>query len=288
MVETNITFTLDGPKLKEAVPLLDVLVSLQEFHYIIDKAYLSTTKSKRISSNDRKYYSIIATDFKKGSFITELQLFAVATVQTLPNIPGATYKDIWTVAKGSYDFLKALAEKRSGGVEPIINITGNVNAPIIIGNQITISETVFNSADRSEPNFKKITSVIKPGEIDLISSFDSDGVGFELTEKDKNLFNPKTTLDKEVFTIECDIYKYDKISRAGRMQVFERQSIPPREYPFKPVRSSDSYLFIQAMAKRSVKVNVMKEIEIHTTGVERIAALRVVSIDDFKMPGLFD
>ncbi len=146
----------------------------------------------------------------------------------------------------------------------------------------------FNAADKSEPNFKKITSVIKPGEIDLISSFDSEGVGFKLTEEDKNLFNPKTKLDKEVFTIECDIYKYDKISRAGRMQVFERQSIPPREYPFKPVRSSDSFLFIQAMAKRSVKVNVMKEIEIHTTGVERIAALRVVSIDDFKIPGLFD
>ena len=49
--ETNITFTLDGPKLKKAVPLLDVVVSLQEFHHIIDKAYLSTSNNKRISSS---------------------------------------------------------------------------------------------------------------------------------------------------------------------------------------------------------------------------------------------
>lgn len=288
MEQTNITFTIDGPKLKDSVPLLDVLTSLQEFHHIVDKAYLATTKNKRILSGDRSRYTILATDFKKGSFITELLLITAATVQTLPSIPGASYKDIWEIAKGSYDFLKTLAEKRSSGVEPVINIEGSVNAPIIIGNNITISETVFNAADRSEPNFKKITAVIKPGEIDRISSFNQEGFGFELTEKDKDLFNPRTKLDKEVINIECDINKYDKVSRTGRMLVFEGQPISPREYPFKPIKVSDSHLFIHAMAKRSVKVNVIKEIEVHTTGAERIAALRVVSIDEFKIPSLFD
>lgn len=284
---TTVKFKMDGPKLQETIPLRELIIALTEFQNIIDKSYLCTINSRRLHNKDRKNYDIVATDFKKGSLSAEFQILTASIVQALPNVPFDTYKNVWEIAKGSYDLLKAIAEKRSSGVEPVINITGNVHAPIIIGNNINISETVFNAADRTERNFKKLTKIINPGEIDYIQSFDTGENGFKLTYKDKALFNPKTTLDKEVHSIECDIFKYDKESRIGRMRVFEGQSIPSREYQFQPILSRDGYLFIQAMAQESVRVNVMKEIEIHTTGVERISALRVVSVEGFSEPTLF-
>jgi len=273
-----IRFKIDGPRFKNGIPLREALSALSEFQTIIDKSYLATINSNKLYPSDRKNYAIIATDIGKGSLTAELQIVVAAAIQTLPNIPIETYKNVWEITKGAYDFLKEVALKRSSGVEPVITVSGNVNAPIIIGNNITISNTAFNAADRTEPNFKKMTSLINPGEIDYIESFDESGSGFQLTAVDKNLFNPKTRLDKEVFTIDCDIYKYDKESHVGKMRVFDGQSIPARDYQFKPILSRDGHLFIHAMAQQSVKLQVMKEIEVHTTGVERIFSLRVVSI----------
>lgn len=282
-----IKFKMDGPRFKEAIPLREVIVALTEFQSIIDKSYLATVNRNRLTPQDKKNYAIVATDIGKGSLTADIQIFVATAVQTLPHVPFETYKNIWEIVKGSYDFLKALAVKRSSGVEPVINIAGSNNAPIIIGNNITISNTVFTAADRAESHFKKITSIINPGEIDYIQSFDGEGLGFKMTMEDKNLFHPKTRLDKEVFTVECDIYKYDKVSHIGRVRVFEGQALPAMDYQFRPILNSDGYLFIQAMGMQSVRLNVMREIEIHTTGVERISSLRVASIEGMSEPTLF-
>lgn len=286
---TTIKFKMDGPKLKESIPLREVIIALTEFQHIVDKSYLCATKSKRLYDRDRKNYDIIATDFRKGSLSAEFQILTASVVQALPNIPFDAYKNIWEIAKGSYDLLKAIAVKRSSGVEPVINITGNVNAPIIIGNNININETVFNAADRNEPHFKKMTAIIDPKQIDYIESFDGSGMGFKLTESDRNLFHPKTKLDREILPIECDIYKYDKDSRIGKLRVFEGQVIPARDYTFKPILADSGYRFIHAMTKMSIKLDIMREIEVHTTGLERVSALHVVNIhDEFSQPSLFD
>lgn len=283
-----IQFKMDGPALVDAMPLREVIVALTEFQHIVDKSYLCCTGGKKLSYSDRKNYAIVATDFRKGSFSADMQLIVAAAAPLLPHVTVSNVKDIWEVVKGAYDLLKTIAEMRSSGVEPVITVDGDMNAPVIVGNNITISNTVFCAADRTEPNFKKITSIIDPRSVEFIESFDEERSGFRLTEEDKNLFHPKTRLEKDVFTIECDIFKFDKESRVGRLRVFEGQAIPAIEYKFKPILAEISYQFIQAMGRRSIKLNVMKEIEIHTTGIERISSLRVVSVDGFSEPGLFE
>lgn len=287
MEKIDIEFRIDGPKLKETIPLLEVITALQEFHTIIDKSYLAKTGIYKITGKDRTNYSIVATNIRKGSFVADLQIAMFSAAQFLPNISGLSYKELWQISKNSYEFLKSLAKMRSSGIEPIINI-GNNNAPIIIGNNITISNTVFNAADRSEPHFKRLTSIIKPNEVNYISCFDSDQYGFKLTIEDKDLFNPRTRLDRELFTIVGNIFKFNKESKIGKLRVFDKQSIPGGEYNFKPIIAAESIKYILSMAKQSVTINVHRELEVHTTGVERIAFLHVVSIDGFEEPGLFD
>ncbi|WP_243373805.1 hypothetical protein [Geotalea sp. SG265] len=276
----QIEFKIAGPGFKKEMPLQDILAGLQEFQTILDKSYLAVTNGHRMFARDRFNLSLQVKDFRRGSFVADLQLLCLAVAQTLPNFPGIQIKDVWDVAKNSYDFLKLLATKRSEGVEPNITVNGDNLAPIIIGNNITISNVVFAAADRSEPNFKKLTSLIRKDHIDTISTLSADNYGIVVTESDKKLFNPKTIIDRKIFTIECNIIRYDKFSRRGKLFLYDGQEIPAREYQFKQVRSGDSSRLILAMAREKVVVEIHKEIEIHTSGVERISSLLIMNFVD--------
>ncbi|HEY6872395.1 MAG TPA: hypothetical protein VI298_06690 [Geobacteraceae bacterium] len=273
----HIEFKIEGPAFREEMPLHDILAGLQEFQSILDRSYLAVINGHRMFARDRYNFNIQVNEFKRGSFAADLQLVCLAAAQTLPNFPGIQIKDIWDVAKNAYDFLKLLATKRSEGIEPEITIGGDNLAPIIVGNNITISNVVFAAADRAEPNFKKLTSLIQKGHIDTISTLSADNYGIVVTESDKKLFNPKTIIDREMFTIECNIIRYDKFSKRGKLFVYDNQDIPPKEYQFKQVRAGDSNRLIMAMAKERVTIEVHKEIEVHTSGVERISSLLVMN-----------
>ena len=283
----KVKFDIEGPALKNSVPLIEVITALHEFHFIVDKAWLAKSNMKRIPKN-RDNYGIVATDFRRASFHADLIINATAVAVSLPGISAVAYKDLWEVVKSSYDFLKVLFEKRRSGVEPVITVGGDVNAPIIVGNNITVNHTVMTAADSSERHFRRLTNLVNPKVIDSISSFDTNGVGFSLTKQDKELFNPKTRLDPDIITIQCNIYKFDKNSNYGKVTVFAGQAIPPCDYSFAAVRTSDSAQFIEAMLKSSVEIKAMREIEVHATGVERISALRVVTVCGLGQRGLFE
>jgi len=40
----DVTFKMDGPLLKESIPVIEVITAIQEFHFLIDKAYLTMKK----------------------------------------------------------------------------------------------------------------------------------------------------------------------------------------------------------------------------------------------------
>ncbi|MGD9687563.1 MAG: hypothetical protein AB7U43_11385 [Desulfobacter sp.] len=286
--ETCLTFRMDGPRFNDGIPLFETLTAMHEFHNIIDKAWLAKTNCKRISYKDRRNYGMTASEFRRGSFEADIVLYAAATMNVLPNLSAETAGTIWDITTYSFNLLKEVFLKRSEGKEPKIIVGGDNLAPVVVGSNITVNNTILIAADQSEKSFKKLAKMVSPGAIDSISSLDAYGDGFCLSESDKHLFNPRTRIDNEVITIDCDIFKYDKNSNNGKLTVFEGQRIPAREYSFNPVRYSDSSQFIAAMGRSSVKVHVLREIEIHTTGAERISSLRIVSIDDFKHPGLFD
>ena len=278
----DVTFKMDGPLLKESIPVIEVITAIREFHFLIDKAYLTMKKLPRMSPKERQHYSIMATDFKKGSFEADLQIAVIAAAAQLwPGVSSLSPKELWEIAKNSYDFLKILFTMRGTGVEPKVRVEGDNNhVTVIEDSTIVINQTVYDAADRSEPHLKKLTSIIEPGQIDRITSLDNQGKGIVLTEKENKLFNPKTKIDKETITLKCDIIRFDKIAKKGKLHVFEGQGIPTGEYTFKPISSREVIGFILSMAKKVVTITALKEIEIHTTGVERIAALHVASIEE--------
>ena len=260
--EANVQFKIEGPVFKKGIPLLEVTTALQEFHFIIDKSYLVKTGQFKMSSKERETFTIVATELRKGSFIADLQLLMFLSNPFLPNIYEFNAKELWEISKSAYDYLKALFTMRSSGVEPKIKVEGNNYAPLINnegGGTIIVNNTVYNVADRAEGHFKKLTSVIKEGKTDFISALDEWEKGFILTPKERDLFNPKTQMEKDVITLEVDIFRYDKDSNTGKLRVNDGEPIPPGEYSFKPVKN-DPISYILSMTKPTVVVNALKEI----------------------------
>lgn len=278
----NVQFKIEGPVFKKGIPLLEVTSALQEFHFILDKSYLIKTGQFKMSSKERKTFTIVATDLRKGSFVADLQLLLFLSSPFLPTVYEFKAKELWEISKSAYDYLKALFTMRSSGVEPKIKVEGDNYAPVINnegGGTIIVNNIVYNAADKAEPHFKKLTSNIKEGKTDFISALDQDEKGFILTPKERDLFNPKTQMEKDVLTLEVDIFRYDKDSNTGKLRVNEGAAIPPGDYSFKPIKH-DPISFIFSMAKPPVVVNVLKEIEKHASGVTRISRLHIVSIEN--------
>ncbi len=278
----NVRFKIEGPVFKKGVPLLEVTTALQEFHFILDKAYLVKTKQVKMSSKERETFTVVATELRKGSFIADLQLLLFISSPVLPTIYEFTAKELWEISKSTFDYLKALFTMRSSGVDPKIKVEGNNYAPVInneSGGTIIVNNIVYSAADKAEPHFKRLASGIKEGKTNFISAIDADNKGFILTSKERDLFNPKTQMEKDVITLEADIFRYDKDSNTGKLRVNDGAAIPPGEYSFKPIKN-DPISFILSMAKPTVIVNALKEIERHASGVTRISKLHIVSIEN--------
>lgn len=285
----DIQFKIEGPAFNKGIPLLEITTALHEFHYILDKSYLTKSKLSKMSPKERGTFSVLATEIRQGSFIAELQLILFISSPLLPTFYEYKAKDLWDITKHVYTYLKALFSMRSSGVEPKIIIEGDNYAPVVNNENgtITVNNIIINTADRAEPHFKKLTSIIKEGKMDSISAVDENKEGFMLTPKERDLFNPSTELEKDVITIEANIFRYDKEANTGKLRVFEGQTIPQGEYNFKPIKQSSPVLYIMAMAKSTVIVNVLKEIEKHASGVTRISRLHIVSIEKIGQGELF-
>ena len=59
-----------GPEVaKDRIPLYELIESLREYLYIIDRSYLMLTGSKRLSKKEREKYKIVSTATKNDGNI---------------------------------------------------------------------------------------------------------------------------------------------------------------------------------------------------------------------------
>jgi len=289
MENTIVKFKLEGPLFEDGIPLLEVVTTLQEFHSIVDRAYSAGLNIPKLNKKNREQYRIIARQFQRGSFEADLLFTIASSAQLLfPNLQQFGSKELWEIVKSAFTFLKTLITARSNGIEPTINIEGHGNTVIVLkDNVIDVSKIVYNAADMSEPHYKKLTSVIENGKINSIVGVDSRGEGISLTENEKKLFNPKIAVEKDVVAVRCSIFRFDKEANTGKLRIPEGEPISPGEYNFRPIAKQDYKKFIISMMNPMVTLNVLKEVETHTSGVKRISSLHVVSFENLQQDLLF-
>lgn len=283
-LDNQVKLSIKGDLNISRIPLLEIATIFQEFHYVVDKSYMSLHGIQKMTQQHRDNYNIVATKFESGSFITTLDFMVGATAIVLPGMPTLSPNDIWNLTKLSYDYLKQIFIMKNDGLEPNIILESSPNSPIFIGhnNKIHVDNRVFIAADKSEPHFKKIASTIKHGKVEEITALDIDNKGFILTEYEKKLFNPEKVYDEAIFNIKANIYRYDKESNVGRLKTYGNDFLPGGDYKFKPIGGDGSMSFIIGMSKDEINIRVMKEMEKHVSGATRISQLLIVSIDGME------
>ncbi len=276
-----IEFKLSGDVSPKNMPVNELVIALSEFSHIIDKAYLVATNQHRFSKKNRNDCYLVNRDIQHGSFESTLEIMLASTGAVLPTITPFASSDLWELVKNSYDFIKTYMEKKSKGEDVSVQIDRTtVNAPIVIGNNntIIIGEKLAEIADRSEPHYKALTSVINKHGITEVSAFESKK-GFKIGENEKKLFNPKTRINKEAVRLKCDIIRFDKESKKGRL-IIKESKIGKDSFKFKSNTSSFSVL--GAMYQNEVDITAWVEYNVHSTGIETIAGFHIKEIHGFE------
>ncbi|MBF0487521.1 MAG: hypothetical protein HQK98_05110 [Nitrospirae bacterium] len=188
---------------------------------------------------------------------------------------------MWKLVKYGYDFFKLVFKFKEKGITPMIDNDGNNNIFLFANNTgtINISNPVFNFINTAEGNLNRLSSLVIPERIDTITAVDKNGDGIELTEDDRRLFASTTKLSDEVLTIRCDIYRYDKYKRTGRLIVLEGQEVPEGMYTFKSLGISDPLAILENMQKEEITVKVLQDIHTSATGKTSIAAFNIIATE---------
>ncbi len=105
-------FKLEGPIFEEGIPIHLVIKAWENFQAIIDKTYLVATESHRLSQKDREIYYLRAKEFKRGSFLTNFEIYLGGIQLALPMVGVLGPQNIWDFTKESFNFLKLICENQ--------------------------------------------------------------------------------------------------------------------------------------------------------------------------------
>lgn len=268
--------------LKDRIPLYEVMGSLREYMNIIDRSYLTLSGRDRLSKKDREKYKIMAYQFNPGSLridmaIELLEIFQQSMLFIMP--VGAS--GLWNLTKASYDFVKLINELRNNDIEPQI-IEDNSTNLYVKGNnnQIIVNPTLAFNADKIEESVATISNLIKPGEVDLISLKDSFDEGLVITEKEKKLFNPETTIDEIPEVIFVRIYRLDTESRRGKLHIID--GLETDDLSFQIVGDQAIGPYIDALKADKVRVRILRESSTSVSGKQYIKRLQILDLPDLN------
>lgn len=275
-------YEIIGPEvLKDRIPLYELIGTLKEYLNIVDRSYLTVTGNKRLSRKERDKYKLVAYNFKPGSLHIDLAIELFEQVQQIfPLTMPAGAAGLWSIAKQSYNFVKLVTELRFKGDEPAIQEDNSVQS-FIIGdnNKIIVNPTISITADRIEESVGKIAGHINPGSIDQVVLKAPEDEGISITEEEKTLFNPETTISEDTEIITANIYRLDIESRKGKLHILE--GMEPRDIAFQIVGNQSIGPYIDALKTVQVKIKALREEAVSLTGKQYLKRLLLTGI-----PGL--
>jgi hypothetical protein len=279
-----IQFKMDGPIFKENMPLHTVITGLSEFQNIIDKTYIVLSGKTKVSSADRQIYQIVASEFRKGSFISDLQILIAGSSQILmPFMSDLSPKIIWQFTKDAFSLLKIVFESKKKGI-PTEIIAGDNNTINVHSGDIhtTFNGPVFNIAKLVVPHYQKMSDMLNEGEVESISAGEKDTPekpAILLKTADKGLFKTKPDLREEPLIIDCEIFDFNKYSNIGKLHVYPEQPIPEGEYSFSMLGDQDNIPYIQSMLQTKVTIRCLKEeLPVIIGGKPKIVRLHIVHL----------
>ena len=99
-------FKLCGPIFEGGVPIHLAIKAWDNFQSIVDKTYLVTTQTQKISAKEREKYYLRASKFEQSSFLTNFEIILTGVQLALPLVSIAAPQSLWDYTVGTFNFLK--------------------------------------------------------------------------------------------------------------------------------------------------------------------------------------
>lgn len=272
-------YKLEGPILKENIPIHIAIDSLYNFQSILDKTYLGLKGDKqRLSKKERQYFQLRAQKFERGSLLTYFEIFLATTQLTLPFFTSLGPQSIWDYTKDSFTFLKLIYGAAQIGEQPTYTFHDNKDFTVHIGDiHNHFHGPVYQIGENALKNYRNLAHLTEEG-ISLISAGTTEQEDIKLVEKDKNLFDLPSEIEKDPIELKCEIFDFNKFNNKGRLLVAEGQNLPQGEYKFSIYGDQDNVNYIYSMLRPQVTITCLKESRLNPFAGEAVFRLHITGV----------
>jgi hypothetical protein len=276
-------FKIDGPAFKEGAPIHLSVSALDNFQSVLDKSYLVLSGAKRMSPKDREIFHLRATNFRRGSLLTEFEIVITGIQLALPFVSSFGPQNRWDYTKDSFSFLKTVCTAVRNGEKPTYEFNNQGDASVHIGdNHYHYHAPVIQIAELALPSYQNLAHLIEQSKVNEISSKPKlqEEPDMYIGPNDKEMFDIPTRIEKETVPLGCEIYDFNKYKNKGKLSVKEPgQAVPVGDYNFEIFGSQDNVEYIYSMLKPQVELYCLIEMESNPFGDDRVHKLHVTGVN---------
>ena len=278
----ELEFKIDGPALREGVPIHLVVGALENFQAVLDKTYLVATGGKKITARDREKYFLRASEFRTGSLVTVFEVALQGVQLGLPLVSQLGPQNLWDYTRETFGFLKLVCGAVQRGEKPEYEFNNDGDAIVHVGDvHQHFHGPVIQIGKRALPNYQNLAHLIDPKKLSDISagSVRSERPDIYIGRDDRGMFDVPTRIEKETIELACEIFDFNKYKNAGKLSVTtDGQPVAPGEYNFTIFGNQDNVNYIYSMLKPEVKLYCLVEMEACPFGDDKVHKLHVTGV----------
>jgi hypothetical protein len=276
-------FKIDGPALREGVPIHLAITALENFQALVDKSYLVFSGSRRMTAKDREIFRLVANEFQTGSLLTQFEIVLSGVQIALPFISSFGPQNIWEFTKDSFSFLKLVCGAVQSGEKPTYEFNNEGDATVHVGDaHHHYHGPVIQIGKLSLPNYQNLASMIDPKKLDHISAnpVRQEAPDIYIGANDRSMFHVPKRIEKETVELRCEIYDFNKYKNIGKLSIDKNgQAVPVGEYNFEIFGSQDSVDYIYSMLKPQIDIHCLIELESNPFGEDSVHKLHITGVN---------
>ena len=286
--ESDQTLQADAKKIGIEIEIepMDWLTALDSFQTIVDKSYLVSINSKRISYKDRQRYFINVVEFRQKSLTTIFDIIIQGTQLTLPMFTALGPQNIWDHTRETFNFLKIICNAVQNNKQPQYTFKSDGQTIVKIGDEIhNYNAPVYQIGQQALPYYQNLTHMLYPQKITEISAgkVQDERPDILMETKDRGMFDLPTKIEKETKKICCEIFDFNKYKNIGKLAIKDAsQPVPPGEYNFTIFGDQNHVAYIYSMLKPKVTLYCLIEQIADPFGTQKVLRLHITGVDSYR------
>lgn len=277
----SVHFKIDGPGFAEGIPLHLLTDSLSDFQSLMDKTYLGLTQRKRLSRDDRSRYYLLSKDITHGSAETDLGVILTGIQTAFPFFSALGPTGLWEYAKQSFDFLQFVYSGMKAGNQPTYSWSGdNSQFQVNTGTQThTYNAPVYNIGQMSVNNYVSLVKPIEDKTLDYLAFGDARIGAIKLDASNADVFSVPSQVETTPLQLRCEIFDFNKFENIGKLYVYPGEVVKEGDYRFQVIGDQNTAQYIEAMLRKEVTVNCLREIAPNPFSPEKIVRFQIISVE---------